>query len=321
MRSIRLWVVAAVLAVPIGGGALVVAGLGTLIGGAAREPLAAAGRAGPNAAAMAVVPPAVGAPAVVTPGGPPAARVVAASDRVNGVKALDAALKKLAGSTPDFSVAVLDRRTGRAYAYRGTVEFDTASIVKTQILACLLLKAQDAGRAPTGAEMALARPMIRLSDNDATTSLYRKLGGRTALTGCNRRLGLTRTVVDSRWGLTRTTATDQTRLLAELVDPKGPLNAGSRATAFTLMNTVDKAQDWGVPSVARPGEIITVKNGWDTRTADGGRWAVNSIGRITARNGAVDVSVAVLSHNNSSMRTGVTLVEKAAKLTRRHLRY
>ena len=41
--------------------------------------------------------------------------------------------------------------------------YDTASIVKAQILACMLLKAQDAGRRPTAAEMKLARPMIRLS--------------------------------------------------------------------------------------------------------------------------------------------------------------
>ncbi|GGN59289.1 hypothetical protein GCM10010112_14070 [Actinoplanes lobatus] len=259
--------------------------------------------------------------AVVMPMPTPTVAELAAADRAKQVKQLDAALKKLAGATPDFSVAVLDRKTGRSYYYRGKVRFDTASIVKVQILTCMLLKAQDAGRKPTSAEMALAKPMIRLSDNNATTSLYNKLGGRTAVTRCNKRLGLTSTVVNSRWGLTRTTAADQVRLLSELVDTKGPLSASSRKTAFTLMNTVDKAQDWGVPAVARKGEIFTVKNGWDTRSADGGLWAVNTIGRITTKNGAVDVSVAVLSHNNRTMTAGVTLVEKIAKLTRTHLKY
>ncbi|MBO3738796.1 serine hydrolase [Actinoplanes sp. NEAU-H7] len=296
------------VAAALGGGGLIVARMNS--GGAPATALTAGGAA----LAAAVAPP------VSAPAGPSAADL-AAADRAKQVEQLDAALRKLAGGTPDFSVAVLDRRTGQSYHYRGKVRFDTASIVKVQILTCMLLRAQDAGRRPTSAEMALAKPMIRRSDNDATTRLYNRLGGRTAVTRCNKRLGLTGTVVNSRWGLTRTTAADQVRLLAELADTRGPLSASSRKTAFTLMNTVDKAQDWGVPAVARKGEIFTVKNGWDTRSADGGLWAVNTIGRITAKNGAVDVSVAVLSHNNRTMAAGVTLVEKIAKLTRTHLRY
>ncbi|MDI6102314.1 serine hydrolase [Actinoplanes sp. NEAU-A12] len=327
MRSIRVWFVAAVIAVIISGGALIVTGINAISEGSAAASLAA-DRATPPAASVTpaasatATPPAAAPPPSVPPApAGAAAQEPAAAGWPDNVTALDAALRKLAGNTPDFSVAVLDRKTGHTYAYRGSVKFDTASIVKTQILACMLLKAQDAGRAPTSAEMALAKPMIRLSDNGATTSLYQKLGGKAAVTRSNKRLGLTQTVVNSRWGLTRTTAADQVRLLAALVDPKGPLNASSRQTAFSLMNTVDKAQDWGVPSVAKAGEITMVKNGWDTRTADGGLWAVNTIGRVTSKDGAVDVSVVVLSHNNKSMQSGITLVEKAAKLTRQHLRY
>ena len=35
----------------------------------------------------------------------------------------------------------------------------------------------------------------------------------------------------------------------------------------------------------------------------------------------VDVSVAVLSHNNKTMDGGITLVQKVANLTRQHLKY
>ncbi|WP_306469724.1 serine hydrolase [Actinoplanes sp. DH11] len=167
--------------------------------------------------------------------------------------------------------------------------------------------------------MSLAKPMIRLSDNNATTKLFRKIGGKAAVTGCNKRLGLTDTEIDVHWGLTRTTAADQVRLLAGFDDTDGPLDDASRQTAFELMTTVDEAQDWGVPAVAQPGETATVKNGWDTRTADGGTWVVNSIGRVSAD--GVDVSMAVLSHDNASMESGITLVEKVAKLTRKHLKY
>ncbi len=254
------------------------------------------------------------------PAGPSAAER-AKLERAKRAKALDAALKQVAAETPDFSVAVLDKKTGQTYAYQGAEKFDTASIVKAQILACELLTAQDKDREPTEGEMALATPMIQLSDNDATTELFQHLGGRSAISRCNKRLGLTQTTVNNAWGLTKTTASDQIRLLAKLVDPKGPLDADSRKTAFSLMNTVDDTQDWGVPAVAKPGESATVKNGWDTRSADGGLWAVNTIGRVTSPDGTVNVSLAVLSHNNQSMDAGIALVEKVAKLTRQHLKY
>ncbi|WP_433795879.1 serine hydrolase [Actinoplanes sp. CA-252034] len=308
MRSKRVWIIAAAAVVALGGGGLVVADP------TPDEPV----RAAPVPVAAVILPDRPLKPPVAVSPAPPIASAAAAPNRATRVKNLNAALKAVKG---DFAVAVLDRKTDQRYVYRGSVRYDTASIVKVQILTCMLLKAQDAGRAPTAAEMKLARPMIRLSDNNATTSLYRKIGGKSAVTGCNKRLGLTQTVVNTRWGLTRTTAADQVVLLSELVDTTGPLSAGSRKTAFTLMNTVDKAQDWGVPALARKGEIFTVKNGWDTRTADGGLWAVNTIGRITAKNGSVDVSVAVLTRRNRTMGAGVTLVEKVAQLTRRHLAY
>ncbi len=251
----------------------------------------------------------------------PSAEELAKRERAKRAKALDAALKQVAAETPDFSVAVLDKKTGQTYAYQGATTFDTASIVKAQILACELLKAQDADREPTAAEMALATPMIRASDNDATTALFQRLGGRSAITKCNKRLGLTQTTVNKAWGLTKTTAADQVKLLAKFADTKGPLDADSRKTAFSLMNTVNDDQNWGVPVVAKPGESATVKNGWDTRSADGGLWAVNTIGRVTSPDGKVNVSLAVLSHNNQSMDTGIALVEKVAQLTRQHLKY
>jgi hypothetical protein len=112
---------------------------------------------------------------------------------------------------------------------------------------------------------------------------------------------------------------DQVRLLDELVDDDGPLDEDSQELAFKLMSTVDDDQDWGVPVVARTGETATVKNGWLPRSTDGGRWIINTVGRVTG--GDVDVSIAVLSHNHSSMSGGIHVVEKTAKLTRRYLEY
>jgi len=309
----NLIVILAVAAVVIlGGGSLVWAGVRAKTGTATLSPSSVIEGDSPSpAASSSPAPPA--SPSAPKPSEP------AESDRATRVTQLTAALKKLDGASPEFSVAVLDKRTGERYEYRGTVKYDTASIVKAQILACMLLHDQDAGHNPTAAEMAWAKPMIRESNNDAATSLFQHVGARTGVTRCNKRIGLTQTVVNSSWGLTRTTADDQIRLLSKLVDTKGPLDEDSRETAFTLMNSVDPAQRWGIPSIARSDETTTVKNGWDTRSADGGLWAVNTIGRVTADD--VDVSVAVLSHDNSSMDSGISLVQKVAKLTRQYLRY
>ena len=240
-------------------------------------------------------------------------------ERAKRVEALDAALKKYAATAPEFSVAVLDRKTGEKYSYRGTEKYETASVVKVQVLACLLLTAQDDDRDLTANELSLAKRMIRASDNDATTALFGRLGRTSGISGCNKRLGLTQTKVSGSWGLTRTTVDDQVKLLGELVDTKGPLDTGSRKLAFTLMNTVLEDQDWGVPAVADDGETFTVKNGWLPRSTEGNRWIINSVGRVTGDD--VDVSIAVLSHGSATMPGGISVVEKAAGLTRQYLKY
>jgi beta-lactamase class A len=257
-------------------------------------------------------------PASPTPTGP-SPEELAAQQRAKRAKTLDAALQKYAATVPEFSVAVLDKKTGQKYSFRGTEKYETASVVKVQVLACLLLTAQDNDRDLSSTELALAKRMIRLSDNDATTSLFTRLGKASAINKCNKRLGLTQTTVNSAWGLTRTTVDDQVKLLAELVDTKGPLDEDSRDLAHELMSTVDKAQDWGVPAAASTGEDFTVKNGWLPRSTDGNRWIINSVGRITSDD--TDVSIAVLSHDNASMSGGISVIEKAAKLTRQYLKY
>ncbi|MET8149764.1 serine hydrolase [Actinoplanes sp. NPDC049668] len=308
MRRTRLWIFPCAVAVIVGGASLIGLGIKDDSGGAGGGVLPRSltfGEDKPTAAP--------------TPTGP-SPEELAAQERAKRTKALDAALKKYAATAPEFSVAVLDKKTGERYSYRGSEKYDTASIVKVQVLACMLLKAQDAGRDLSSNQLSLAKRMIRLSDNNATTSLFNQLGKATAVGKCNKRLGLSQTVVNNAWGLTRTTVNDQVKLLSELVDKAGPLDSDSRKLVFTLMNTVDDSQDWGVPFVAKSGETATVKNGWDTRSKDGGLWAVNTVGRVTLDDD-VNVSIAVLSHNNKSMNAGITLVQKVAKLTRQHLKY
>ncbi|GAA0798806.1 hypothetical protein Sya03_49540 [Spirilliplanes yamanashiensis] len=279
------------------------AGLADVLPSAAAGTATAGPSAGPSAAA---------------PSGPtPEQR--AAQERKAREAALTKALDAYAKQAPEFSVSVRDNRTGRVYAYRGKEKYETASVVKVDILAALLLDAQDEDRELTANELALAQRMIRASDNDATTALFRVVGRTGGLARANKRLGLKSTVVDSAWGLTRTTVTDQATLLGRLAADSGPLDAGSRKLALGLMGTVQADQRWGVSAAARPGERTAIKNGWLPRSTEGGRWIINSVGRITGD--GVDVSVAVLSHGHGSMDAGIGAVEKVSRLTRTHLKW
>lgn len=208
------------------------------------------------------------------------------------------------------SVAVLDLTSGVGAAYAGG-GFDTASIVKVDILAALLLQAQDAGRELTAAEKSYATSMIENSDNTAASALWRTIGKAGGLDTANERLGLMDTVGGDGmyWGLTQTTAADQLTLLRQVFGDDSELSADSRAYLTGLMEQVAVDQRWGV-SAAGDGSAWALKNGWLPRTATG-LWDINSIGRVTvAGHGYL---VAVLSDGNSTKARGVSLVETAAR--------
>ncbi|WKE67983.1 hypothetical protein [Streptomyces sp. WP-1] len=215
---------------------------------------------------------------------------------------------------PHATVAVLDLDAGAATpVIQGEDRtYDTASIVKVDILAALLLKAQDERRALTDEERGHAEPMIRQSDNDSADALWKEIGRDAGLTAANERLGLISTTAGTggRWGLTRTTASDQIRLLRAVFDDgaEGPLTPGSRAYVRTLMSEVLPEQSWGVSAVDAAGAEL--KNGWLQRSTTG-LWDVNSIGEVTL--GGHRCLVAVLSDGSASMDDGVSLVERTAR--------
>ncbi|WP_343245116.1 serine hydrolase [Streptomyces sp. SID14478] len=225
---------------------------------------------------------------------------------------LAAAVRNLDGH---FSVAVLDVADGTGATYEagdsGTT-YDTASIVKVDILAALLLQAQDAGRTLTAQERAHAAVMIRSSDNAAATALWDAIGGADGLDAANARLGLTGTSGGDgpRWGLTRTTASDQLALLKQVfgVD-ESVLGEASWTYVHELMATVERDQAWGVSAAGSAGAAL--KNGWRSRSADG-LWDINSVGRVTAA-GRHNL-VAVVSQGNATKEAGIALVEAVAQV-------
>ena len=250
----------------------------------------------------------------------PAKEIEAApTDAQQRTAVLLAALSALnAESTVDFSVAIVDHRSGASFAYQGDAAFSTASVVKVDILATLLLQARQGGHQISAADEGLADIMITQSDNDAASTLWSEIGDADGLSAANRMFGLTSTDPgeDGYWGLTTTTAADQVKLLDAIASPNGPLGT-ENATLLDLMGQVVSDQDWGVSAAARTGETTILKNGWLSLDSDDGLWAVNSIGRITGN--GTDVTIAVLSHGSDDLDDGIALVQRVAELTRDQL--
>src|SRR5687768_14608601 len=115
----------------------------------------------------------------------------------------------------------------------------TASIVKAEILAGALLRAQREGRGLSPRERSLAEPMITRSANAEATQLFGSLGGSAALEAVDDALGMPDTRhPGSTWGLTSTSASDQLHLLGQLMPGgPGPLSAEGRAEARALLTS------------------------------------------------------------------------------------
>ena len=148
--------------------------------------------------------------------------------------------------------------------------------------------------------------MIKRSDNDAASTLWRRTGG---ITTSMSTFGLTSTRqgAGGDWGETVTTAEDQLRLLTRLA--AGAV-AGSDY-ALSLMANVASDQDWGVSAASKDGERTALKNGWYPLSTG---WIINSLGRITDAD--TDLLLVILSRGHSSHSSGIRAVEEVAALVR-----
>lgn len=227
---------------------------------------------------------------------------------------LAAALTGLSSVYPsiDFGVAVVEHQLGVTYQREADVPLVTASVVKVEILAALLVQLRAQGRELTESQRRLAAAMIQSSDNSAADNLWRTIGSGPGLAEANAVFGLTATVPGPSfwWGATKTTAADQVALLEAINDPAGPLGA-SNALVLDLMATVVADQAWGVSAAAHPGETVRLKNGWVSLQSG---WTVNSVGRITGPD--VDLTIAVISGGHANMTRGIEFVEEAARTVR-----
>lgn len=227
----------------------------------------------------------------------------------------------LEGTGERAGIAVLDQTTGTSVEVDQHLTFQTASIMKVDILAARLYQHQRAGTSLSSSEKSFAYAMITESDNNAASALWKLDGQVNGVNAVNHAFGLTETLPHGGglWGETVTTPADQLRLLRAVMDPHGPLSDDNREYLLTLMGHVDKAQDWGITAAALANASgVFVKNGWDTIDAQGGLWGINSVGRIVEP--GHDWLVATLSSNHRTMPGGIKVVEELSRLAVEGLR-
>jgi hypothetical protein len=173
----------------------------------------------------------------------------------SGIAAAQRYARSRAGTV---AFAVLDGR-GRLRGLNRSVQYPSASVVKAMLMVAVLRRA-GAGRLD-GATARTLTAMITVSDNDAASAIYRRVGG-AGLRAVARAAHARRFADVGWWASARLTAADQARFFYN-VDRLVP--AAHRRFARRLLSSIVGWQRWGIPPVAaRHGMKAFFKGGWRT---------------------------------------------------------
>jgi hypothetical protein len=201
------------------------------------------------------------------------------------------------------SFAVVDERR-KLHGFGANVQYSSASLVKAMLLTAYLNQRGVRGRKLHPADRRLLGPMIRISDNDAASAIYERIGS-DALGRLAGRAGMTHFEANPVWGGCQVTARDQARFFYRL---RSLLPKRHRDYALGLLARIVPAQRWGIPRATPPGWRIHFKGGWFPD--DAGGWRVNQAALL--RNGKRRISVAVLSSGDPDFGYGADTVEGVA---------
>jgi hypothetical protein len=207
------------------------------------------------------------------------------------------------------SVGVIDASTGATAWYHAGRRYDTAGIVKMDILAALLYLDQRAGKPVTRTDRSLAAEMIRDSSDTAAARLWQAIGGDGGMAVANKALRLRHTTWGPAgpWDLTSSTAADQLQLLEDMIATNSALHPGARGLAMRLLADGVAGKRWGVAAAASPATAYAVTDG---SRPDPRLWLADSIG-VIGRNGH-QLLIAVLSEGNRTQAVGTRVVRAAA---------
>lgn len=214
------------------------------------------------------------------------------------------------------TASVIDLRTGCEYGIDEEVLITTASVIKVQVLAALLLEAGAQQRALTPREVSLVDGMIQRSLNPETGVLWAAAGGVTGLDRVDRRLGATSTAHTSAFGATVSTARDRSVVSLAVLGGGGALGWPQVELARHFLAGVTRAQQWGISAGVASGHPVWLKNGFFPLRGRG--WRVGSTGFVADPDGE-GYAFTVLTDQNLDQAGGIELVELVARHVNRRL--
>jgi hypothetical protein len=214
------------------------------------------------------------------------------------------AARYLAARRGRTAFAVYDSQ-GRMSGMNVHRRFVSASVVKAMLLVSYLRKLDAEHRGLDGGSRSILYPMIHVSDNNAATAVWRRVGD-SALRRLAHRVGMTDFSIVGIWARAQISAADQARFFFYMDDV---VPRQFRGYARYLLSHISGAQSWGIPSVGRPhGYAVFFKGGW-RGTAIG--QLVHQVARVERR--SLRFSLAVMTDGNPSMGYGIATIRGVAQ--------
>ena len=219
------------------------------------------------------------------------------------------ATRFLQGRTGSVSFAVVDER-GRIHGHRRAVHYSSASLVKAMLLVAYLDRKEVRRRHLHAGERRLLGPMIRVSDNDAASAIYARVGV-GGVTRLAHRAGMQNFIANPVWGGCQLTARDQARFFKRI---RALLPKLHRKYALGLLRRIVSYERWGIPPAVPAGWTPFFKGGW-FRDDDG--WRVHQAALL--RKGGRRISIAVLTRGSPTLEYGAaTISGVTSRLLRRY---
>jgi hypothetical protein len=188
------------------------------------------------------------------------------------------------------------------------VPYSSASLVKAMLLVAYLEQRSVRHRGLHDAERRLLGPMIRVSDNDAASAIYERVG-QGGLLRVARHAGMRRFVPNPVWGGCQVTARDQARLFSRV---RRLIPQRHRTYAMGLLRRIVSYERWGIPRGSPAGWRVYFKGGW-FNDEDG--WRVHQAARL--ERGGRRIAIAILTRGNPDLGYGAaTITGVTARLLR-----
>jgi hypothetical protein len=188
--------------------------------------------------------------------------------------------------------------------------FVSASVVKAMLLVAYLDELARRRRSLDAGSRSILYPMIHVSDNDAATAVYDRVGD-GGLYGLARRARMADFSVHGFWANAQISPADQARFFFGM-DHLVPRRF--RHYARGLLSGIAGFESWGIPAVARPAWHVFFKGGW--RGTDLGQ-LVHQVARL--ERGRQTIAIAVMTDGDPTMGYGITTIQDlTARLLRRH---